>query len=152
MKPFPWVIIVVLGLCRAVSAATPAELKAELIAADTAFSAASAREGTYKAFMEVATAGTKLLSQTVQGLGGVKREFSAAPPTATLTWAPSFADVAASGDLGYTWGRWAYTDRGADGKPVTTRGTYVTVWRRQPDGAWKVVLDGGDADPQEKKP
>jgi ketosteroid isomerase-like protein len=42
------------------------------------------------------------------------------------------AEVARSGDLGYTWGSYA------TGKE---RGSYVRVWTRQRDGAWKVALD-----------
>ena len=30
---------------------------------------------------------------------------------------------------------------GPKGKPVADRGKYVTIWRKQPDGKWKVVAD-----------
>jgi len=32
--------------------------------------------------------------------------------------------------------------------PYQKRGTYVTIWKRQPGGAWKFVLDGGSPDGQ----
>lgn len=64
----------------------------------------------------------------------------------TLTWAPTSAEVSASGDLGYTIGRWERTGRTKDSTHVS-RGSYVTIWRKQTDGAWKVVLDVGNADP-----
>jgi ketosteroid isomerase-like protein len=27
------------------------------------------------------------------------------------------------------------------GKPVTDRGKYVTIWKKQADGSWKVIAD-----------
>ena len=60
----------------------------------------------------------------------------------TLTWEPLKAEVAGSGDLGYTWGNWKFT------KPDTTYyGNYFTVWKKQKDGEWKVALDGGNTTP-----
>ncbi len=61
-----------------------------------------------------------------------------------LRWAPDSAVVAASGDIGYTFGRWQSVVRTATGDSVTGRGNYVSIWRRQPDGTWKVVLDIGN--------
>lgn len=57
-----------------------------------------------------------------------------------LAWYPAIADVAASGDLGFTTGPWVYTVA-ATGKQLY--GHYLTVWRRDPSCAWQVVLDGG---------
>lgn len=62
-------------------------------------------------------------------------------PGDTLDWWPSYGGVAASADLGYSAGPWQYTR--ANGRSFY--GYYVTVWRRQADGAWKFVLDGGGA-------
>ena len=59
-----------------------------------------------------------------------------------LEWAPLFVDVALSGDFGYDTGPWNYRNRRADASPVAW-GTYVTVWRKQPDGNWRVALDLG---------
>lgn len=73
---------------------------------------------------------------------------SFAKPGFAIQWQPAFADVSASGDLGYTSGRFQVVQNGSDGKPaVTNRGKYVTVWKRQSDGSWKVVLDIGNSDP-----
>jgi uncharacterized protein (TIGR02246 family) len=50
--------------------------------------------------------------------------------------------VAASGDLAYTRGtyRVTYTDPGSR-QPVTQAGNYVTVFKKQTDGSWKIVED-----------
>jgi ketosteroid isomerase-like protein len=124
------------------------ECKAQLLAADIAFSAAATKDGVLNAFMALATPDTKLLSEAGKGLDAVKSGYKDFSPTATLTWKPTEARVSSQGDLGYTWGRYEYRDRTAAGKSVVDTGTYVTIWRRGPDGSWKVVLDGGQPDPK----
>ena len=61
-------------------------------------------------------------------------------PGTTLRWEPARADIATSGDLGWTTGSWTF--RSTPESPVS-RGRYVSIWRRQPDGSWKVVMDLG---------
>jgi len=69
-----------------------------------------------------------------------------------LSWKPDFADLAASGDLGYTYGTYVFTskDKDKDGKPIVEYGKYVSIWKKQSDGRWKVVLDMGNASPEPK--
>ena len=62
-----------------------------------------------------------------------------------LMWEPIKVDVSADGTLGYTWGRYDFTNKGQDGKPVTQSGIYLTVWKRQADGKWRYVFDGAPA-------
>jgi ketosteroid isomerase-like protein len=62
-----------------------------------------------------------------------------------LTWTPVGADMSASGDLGYTYGTFEFRSKDKDGKPVVDYGKYTTIWKRQKDGSWKVVLDMGNA-------
>jgi ketosteroid isomerase-like protein len=64
-----------------------------------------------------------------------------------LTWTPTDAVMGPSGDMGYTWGHYEGRSKDANGNPVTTGGRYITVWRKQPDGQWKVVLDAGANEP-----
>ena len=59
-------------------------------------------------------------------------------PGYKLTWKADRAEV--SGDLGYSYGQWEQTAE-RDGKPRTTRGIYIAVWRKQADGSWKVLVD-----------
>ena len=48
-------------------------------------------------------------------------------------------DVAASGDLGYVYGK--ATVRGSSGQTVTAEiHSYLRIWRKQ-EGGWKIVLD-----------
>ena len=67
-----------------------------------------------------------------------------------LTWTPIFADMAASGDLGYTFGTYEFRSKDKDGKPTVEYGKYASVWKRQKDGSWKVVMDMGNASPSPK--
>lgn len=62
-----------------------------------------------------------------------------------LTWAPVGADISASGDLGYTYGTYEFRAVGKDGKPVVDHGKYTSIWKKQKDGSWKVVLDMGNS-------
>jgi ketosteroid isomerase-like protein len=67
-----------------------------------------------------------------------------------LTWAPVGADLAASGDLGYTYGNYEYHALDKDGKPVVEYGKYTSIWKLQKDGSWKIALDMGNASPTPK--
>ena len=65
-------------------------------------------------------------------------------PGVSLHWEPERADVAASGDLGWTTGSFVSEGPGPDGEAVRTEGRYVSIWRVQPDGSWRVVMDLGN--------
>ena len=69
-----------------------------------------------------------------------------ADTTFRLTWQPTMAFASAAGDLGYTLGTWQSTHYNEAGKGQVTTGKYVTIWRKQADGSWKVVFDGGNPD------
>jgi ketosteroid isomerase-like protein len=67
-----------------------------------------------------------------------------------LTWTPVYADMAASGDLGYTYGTIEFRSKDKDGKPTVEYGKYVSIWKKQKDGSWKVVMDMGNSSPSPK--
>jgi ketosteroid isomerase-like protein len=75
-------------------------------------------------------------------------------PGFSLSWTPAKAEVSASGDLGYTAGAYEMTVNDAEGKPITEKGKYVTVWKKQADGQWKVMQDifNSDAPPPAEPP
>ena len=62
-----------------------------------------------------------------------------------LTWDPDVASASAAGDMGWTSGRYEIRSPGPEG-PTVRHGRYLTIWRRQADGAWKVTLDTGVPD------
>jgi len=77
------------------------------------------------------------------GPAGVRALFQGyySMPALTVHWKPSRVDASASGDLGYSSGAYEMSFNDATGSPVIDRGKYVTVWRRQADGSWKIVVD-----------
>jgi len=64
-----------------------------------------------------------------------------------LSWNPVYADVARTGDLGYTTGPWEYRPKGIKDQPAAF-GNYVTLWMREPGEPWRAVLDIGTTNPQ----
>ncbi len=60
----------------------------------------------------------------------------ASAPGFSLEFGPTKADVSTSVDVGYTIGTYQATTNG-----TTEKGKYVTVWKKQPDGQWKVKED-----------
>jgi ketosteroid isomerase-like protein len=64
---------------------------------------------------------------------------------ASLSWTP--VGARASGEMGVTWGSYQLTMKGQ----VVETGQYTTVWQRQADGAWQIVLDTGTPNPPPAK-
>lgn len=62
-----------------------------------------------------------------------------------LIWTPVGADISESRDLGYTYGTYEFRSKDKDGKPVVDHGKYTSIWKKQKDGSWKVVLDMGNS-------
>jgi ketosteroid isomerase-like protein len=62
-------------------------------------------------------------------------------PNFSLTFSADRVEVAKSGDLAYSRGPFTLgtTDK-ATGKPMTVKGTYLTVWQKR-DNEWKAVED-----------
>lgn len=127
-----------------------AAVRAALMAADRAFAEATARtgaggwtsyfaEGAHQFHTRGVSIGTAEIRRTME------RAF--ADTTRRLVWHPVSAVAAASGELGYTIGRWESRVLGADAKwTAAGAGNYVTIWRRQADGSWKVAVDIGNQD------
>ena len=60
-----------------------------------------------------------------------------AMPGLSVKWQPTKVEVARSGDIGYSRGTYEMTVNDAKGNPMTDRGKYVEVWKKQADGTWK---------------
>lgn len=61
-----------------------------------------------------------------------------------LTWTPEGGELSPGGDMGYTWGH--YEGR-ATGNAAVERGRYMTVWKKEQDGSWKIIFDSSNEDP-----
>ena len=71
------------------------------------------------------------------------------PDAYQLTWQPEYAQMGPSADMGYTWGHYEGSSKDKNGNPVKTSGRYMTVWKKTPDGKWKVALDASADEPPE---
>lgn len=69
-----------------------------------------------------------------------------ATPGFAIKWQPTKVEVARSGDLGYTLGTAEMSMNDPEGNPMVDRGKYVTVWKKQADGSWKVAVDMYNSD------
>lgn len=114
----------------------PPVTAAPVIAAERAFAARAGEIGWIPAFREY-TAPDGQIGQA--DIVSAPETLAATPDDGvrTLYWQPAYAGIALSGDLGFTTGPFSVDEA------RTPRGQYFTVWRRQPDGAWKWIWDGG---------
>ena len=69
------------------------------------------------------------------------------PKQYQLTWTPENGQMSPSGDMGFTWGHYEGTSKDHNGNPVKTTGRYMTIWKKLPDGSWKVALDSSNEEP-----
>ncbi|HET9620544.1 MAG TPA: hypothetical protein VFP84_04185 [Kofleriaceae bacterium] len=118
-------------------AAEPARA-ADLEAADRAFAAATAARGADGWTAAFDPEGGMMAGDERVEHDGVGAAMAPLLSTGTLAWAPIASGRA--GALGYTVGKATFT--GKDGA-VVFRTSYVTIWRQQEDGSWKVLFDTG---------
>ena len=115
----------------------------EVVRTEQAFSRASVERGTREAFLAF-LAEESVLFRPGPVPGRKTMEAGPAGP-GYLAWRPIHAEIAASADLGYTTG--PYEARRSADAAETGFGHYITVWKKQADGSWKAVVDGGTGTP-----
>jgi ketosteroid isomerase-like protein len=78
-----------------------------------------------------------------RGADAFKRAFGELSkiPGFSLKWTAEKADVAVSGEMGYSTGTYKATFG-----PTTDHGKYLTIWRKQSDGSWQVAEDMFNSD------
>lgn len=116
-------------------------LQASLLAADRALSAAMAEQGVAAAWNEVSDeVGRFYREGRYPAVGQVSMQALLAAMAGAWTWEPVAAHAARSGDLGYTYGLATLKIEMADAIEDIPGG-YLRIWKRQPEGEWRVVLD-----------
>lgn len=133
----------VLLLAAPVTAATEIDRAREaVLEADRAFAAAVAehdRERFRSFFHDDAIFLGATVSHGAEAIVAAWAPFFDPEGDMRLTWRPRGAGVAGSGDFAYTTGDAEMVfRRGAERRP----GKYLTIWRRDAEGAWKIVADG----------
>ena len=111
-------------------------------ASERAFARQSVEHGMRAAFLEYfADDGINF----APGPGNTRERFRARPEAIepfVLDWHPAIAAVARAGDLGFTTGPFTITGR-APAVREPAQCMFFSVWRRQVDGNWRVIVDGG---------
>jgi ketosteroid isomerase-like protein len=136
------IFLVMPGRAPARLFAAPAAETTSVVAAEYAFARAAAATTVRAAFLHYLAPDAVVC--TPMPVRGVQFYTSQRANGDRLEWYPALSATAGSGDLGYTSGPWTY--RSADGKRQV-HGTVLSIWRRQPGGAWRVELDCGISHP-----
>ncbi|HEY4303438.1 MAG TPA: DUF4440 domain-containing protein [Gemmatimonadaceae bacterium] len=126
-----------------------AEARTSLRSADSSFSDLSYRMGTGYAFSNTVAEDGVIFGAPDLRIGprAIREGFALQTESSSLTWKPELVEIAVSRDIGYTIGEYVSTGRGPSGAAVQRFGKYLTVWRRQRDGHWLFVADGGNPSP-----
>lgn len=141
-------LIVCFAAIFAVSVSAQSDLQ-RLAEAEISFADFASKNGMKPAFLEFLS-DTAFVFAPDQRLG---KEFWRSQPESknVYIWRPELVDIAGNGTIGYTTGPWELRPDGAASGP-TEFGQFATVWQRQKDGSYKVVLDIGVSAPKMEIP
>ncbi|MEW6756900.1 MAG: nuclear transport factor 2 family protein [Acidobacteriota bacterium] len=143
-----WVVVAVgIPLAALAQSAPPAPSlppASSLEAAERAFAMSAAEKGIREAFLGV------LAEEAVvfrPGPVAARRWYEERPPQpGLLAWAPQRVEVSFAGDLGYTFGPWVYRKDPKSPAPDAC-GRYLSIWKREGGGPWRLLLDTGVGHP-----
>jgi len=134
-----WIIFVLFS-CTKVNPAANSQV---LLDTDIAFSDYSVKNGIHKAFIEFAHDSVVLLKAKRMPIVGkqslIESYIGKSDSGVMLTWKPAKAIIAESEEMGFTYGFWLSVSQ-AD----TSRGTYLTIWKKNSNGQWKYIADTGN--------
>lgn len=109
-----------------------------MVASERAFAKLGEEKGVKESFLAyIADDGIIFRPTPVKG----KEILAARPnPPIQLAWRPSYAEIARSGDMGWTTGP---SERKSQGSDEVFHGHFLTVWKKQADGNWRWMIDTG---------
>lgn len=143
---FSIIVLMMILLVSACSDKKQADDSKVLSETDRFYSALSAEKGMNASFLEMFDSAGVILRANhfpIEGYDSIRAILmSESDSTFTLTWEPRFAKMAASGDLGYTYGTYQIKDKAKDS--IVGVGKYATIWVKKSDGKWKAILDTGN--------
>jgi len=144
---FSLLLIPLLGRTQQVNDTLIQRYKDEIMKTDIEFNEMCTANGLAKAFIEFASEEVIIMRQNqfpIVGIDALRERYSKMKSQIKLTWYPVKADVSKSGDLGYTFGNWELASKTSEGKDTTSYGVYISIWKKQKNGKWKYVFDGGN--------
>lgn len=112
-----------------------------MVATERAFSALSVEKGMKESFLAYLADDGMLFRPTATN--GKKVWIERANPKGTLIWEPEFAEMSAAGDLGLTTGPWEYRPPAERADAPVAHGHFISMWRKQADGTFKLEADLG---------
>ena len=140
-----FIILLVLFMSCSQKKEQPADQKAskclELKEVDREFSEKSKKEGMKSAYIEFLDSNGVILRANelpIVGANAIDYLIQQNDADYMLTWDPQYADIAESGELGFTYGIFFMKSKQID---TSFYGTYTNVWKKQPDGKWKLFLN-----------
>ena len=119
----------------------------KLLSVDREFSQMSVDKGAAEAFnFYLADSAIELSagSMPVFGRENIYIEMEPEQKLYKLEWQPQKAEVAESGELGYTWGFYTLSSPDSSGVERQVDGKYLNVWKKDDEGNWKVMIDIGN--------
>ncbi len=123
--------------------------KEAVLQTDKDFNDYCAKHGQPAAFIKYADSSLIQMNQgalPTMGIEALNKDLAKNHDTVSrLAWVPEKAE--ASSNIGYTFGRWKYYTKTKAGSDTIYQGVYITVWKKQRDGSWKYVIDGGNDTP-----
>lgn len=131
--------LIILSSCIEKQKTSKSSSTHEILSADLAFSDMCRQVGMKKAFLQYIDDEGALLRPDhlpIVGAEAIKYISMLSDTAYTLSWKPAHADIASSGDFGYTYGTFELQLQ-----DTTLTGTYVNIWKKEGDGEWKFVLN-----------
>ena len=124
---------------------SPADAARAMVESERKFYRTGQEKGTRAAFLAfLADDGIVFRPGPVNGKGVWEKR---AETGLDLIWEPAFAAIARSADFGYTTGPAKWRANKKEEK-FLGYGHFVSIWKKQKDGSWKVALDCGIENPE----
>lgn len=120
------------------------QAKLDLMDADEAFAQTCSTKGLKEAYLNFIDSNGVMLrtdAMPMEGADAVDYIIALQDTGYVMSWKPTQANIAASGELGYTFGIYTITPSLVD---TVLYGNYVTIWKKQNDGKWKFILQSNN--------
>jgi ketosteroid isomerase-like protein len=132
-------IIIAISLSLSSKTQTPFE---QIVGAENNFEKQCFEMGIKKGFL--ANLDSSAIAFTKEKIENARKFWNSLPDFPGIySWTPSFAEVSASGDWGYTTGAVEYRDSSINDRP-SLYNQYTTVWQKNKQGEWKFLVDIGN--------
>jgi ketosteroid isomerase-like protein len=143
-------VMIIGGIVTLGRSAVPVTKRDSLLEADRAFDAATAEKKLdgFSSFLAENVSTLRADRPVLRGITAMRQEWKPLleNKSTSIRWQPISAEISKNGDLGYTVGSYTITRTDEKGSSVVGTGKYLTVWRVQKDGSWKVEFDTGVPD------